>query len=138
MATAKRTFLPRLVLFAAAMTLAVYGTLYAIHRPFTWPYGVALAYFTLITLSLHLWQERGLQQTPMGFMQRFMGGLVVKMLGSVAVLVLLLLIVPADHALPLGVVFAVLYLAFLAFSTLRLLSISRAMPKPGPHGTAPS
>lgn len=126
--------MPQLALFTLAMAIVAYGALRLLHVPFSWPYGLALAYFTLITLGLHAWQESGFRQTPQGFMQRFMAGLVMKMLGSVAVLVLLLLIVPRADAMPLGVVFAALYLAYLAFSTLRLLAISRQAPKPGAHG----
>lgn len=66
---------------------------------------------------------------PKGFVRRFMGGLMLKMLLSLGVLVVLLLRAPKETLMISGIAFAVLYLAFLSFSTVRLSSLSRKLPK---------
>ena len=66
---------------------------------------------------------------PKGFVRRFMAGLMLKMLLSLAVLFALLIRAPEKNVMPNGIAFAVLYLAFLAFSTVRLSALSRKLPR---------
>lgn len=116
--------------FAAAAGAVLYGVLYALHLPFTWPYAAVLAYLTAITLVLLRWQENGLRTDPKGFVNRFMLGLVLKMMLSLALIVAVLFLLPRPTALPLALSFALLYLAFLSFSTVRLSARSRSLPAP--------
>jgi hypothetical protein len=131
MGTARRPspVVPILV-FAAIAGGVLYGVLTALHIPFTWPFVAVLVYLAAITLVLHLWQEKALVTDPKGFVNRFMLGLVLKMLLSLVLIVAVLFLLPRDTALPLALAFAVLYLAFLAFSTVRLSARSRNAPRP--------
>ena len=58
-----------------------------------------------------------------------MTGLVLKMLVSLFLLLGIVFLVPRDLALPLALSFALLYLAFLGFSTARLVGMSRHLPR---------
>lgn len=87
-------------------------------------------YFAVLTYLLHRWQERALAGDPKGFVQRFMTALVVKMFASVAVLVVLLLTAPDAFITPMALGFAALYLAYVVFSTVRLMRLSRNAPRP--------
>ena len=99
-----------------------------------WPFGAAqvamLAFLAVLTAVLHLWQENGLIEDPKGFMFRFMLGLIIKLGSSLVAIAAILLLLPRERALPLALTFAVLYLAFLAFSTVRLSARSRNAPRP--------
>lgn len=64
---------------------------------------------------------------PKGFVSRFMLGLLGKMLLSLLMVVALLILLPRERSIPLALTFAVLYLAYLAFSTLRLTRLSRTL-----------
>ena len=66
---------------------------------------------------------------PKGFMRRFMGSLALKMLLSLGLLTVLLLRAPKEKLLVSGVAFAVLYLAYLAFSTVRLSALARKLSR---------
>ena len=57
-----------------------------------------------------------------------MAALMLKMVLSVALLVLVLLRVANAEVVPAALVFAFLYLAFLTFSTARLIRLSRKRP----------
>lgn len=118
------------LLFGAACGAALFALLAALRIPPSWHYGAAVAYLTAITLVLHVWQERALEHDPKGFVNRFMLGLVGKMLLSLLLIVIVLFTLPRGTALPLALAFAVLYLAFLAFSATRLSMRSRNGPAP--------
>jgi len=130
MAHRPRPFVGPLLLFAAACAAATWGVLAFLDQPMTRTHGGILVYFTMVTLALHAWQERGLADGSKGFAPRFMTGLVLKMGASLVLLVLLLLRVPRVEAAPTAVVFAALYLAFLSFSTMRSSGLIRKVPKP--------
>ena len=110
--------------YKVALMLTLTGT------PWHWGYAAVLVYLGGITLLLHRWQERALVEDPKGFVRRFMTGLVIKMFLSIFVLVVLLLIAPKPVVVPLALCFALLYLAYLVFSTTRLLRLSRTAPRP--------
>ncbi|MCI1751813.1 MAG: hypothetical protein LKM36_02795 [Flavobacteriales bacterium] len=122
------------VVAVAAFTLAVGAALYAVCMLVHWPFGAAqvamLAFLAALTAVLHLWQENGLIEDPKGFMFRFMLGLIIKLGSSLVAIAAILLLLPRERALPLALTFAVLYLAFLAFSTVRLSARSRNAPRP--------
>ncbi|MFT3884420.1 MAG: hypothetical protein QM724_03015 [Flavobacteriales bacterium] len=126
MATARRSspVVPILV-FSAICAAATFGVLTALHLPFTWHYAAVIIYLAGITLVLHHWQEGALITDPKGFVNRFMLGLVGKMLVSLVLIVAVLFLLPRPTALPLALTFAMLYLAFLGFSTVRLMGRSR-------------
>lgn len=119
-----------MLLFTAAAAFVAALILYGLRQPITAAHGLLLAWFGLVTLALHSWQEPAMQRDPGGFARRFMAGLTVKMLLSLLVALVLLLREPQPARLPLGIAFAGLYLAFLAFSAARLTSLARKMPKP--------
>ena len=111
-------------LFGAVCTGATWLALRLGGRPFNWPYIAVLAWFTFITLALHLWQERAASTDVKSFMRRFMAGLVIKLLLSlVLVFVLIELLDDAPSLKYVVIAFVILYLAFLAFSTARLVML---------------
>lgn len=130
MATARRSPVVPILLFAACTGAALYGVLHGLRLPFSWHYAAALVYLTVITVVLHTWQENALLTDPKGFVNRFMLGLVLKMMLSLALIVAVLFLLPRPVALPLALSFAALYLAFLVFSTVRLSARSRNAPRP--------
>lgn len=113
-------------LFGIACTAALFCGLYYTGTPFSWPFALLLVYFTLVTLVLLLWQERKGRTDVKGFIRRFMAGMVIKLMGSMLLLFILLKVVPKETASPLAVSFALLYLSFLAFSTIRLVHTMRS------------
>ena len=125
-----RSFYLPFVVFVLACALVLVAVLYLNGSLITPHYAGVLLYFAAVTGFLHYWQENALVTDPKGFVRRFMAGLMLKMLLSMVVLVLLLFTAPKPIAIPLALSFAVLYLAFLAFSTLRLMKLSRGGPKP--------
>ncbi|MFZ1689081.1 MAG: hypothetical protein WAU70_16790, partial [Flavobacteriales bacterium] len=112
------------LLFSAAAALITWFALYLSGRPFGWPHVAMLAYFAAISLLLHTWQERSAGEAKV-FMRRFMTGLVIKLLLSLVLLVVLVVVLPAEAVKSLTVVFVLLYLAFLGFSTARLVMLIR-------------
>lgn len=129
MAPPRWSFLIPIALFTAAMAVLLWLALFGLRVPFGPEHGIMLAWFALVTTALHLWQEHAMASDPKGFVRRFMGGLMLKMLLSLGVLVVLLLRAPKETLMVSGIVFAALYLAFLAFSTMRLSGLSRKLPK---------
>lgn len=112
------------LLFSLAVALVTWFALYLVGRPFGWPHVVMLGYFAAISLVLHAWQEKSAGDARI-FMRRFMTGLVVKLMLSLLLLVILVVVLPTDAVKPLTVVFVLLYLAFLGFSTARLVMLIR-------------
>ena len=121
---ARWSFVVPLLLFTAATGVLLWVVLYGLHTSFGEVHAVMLAWFAALTGALHLWQERAMAGSPGGFVQRFMGALLLK-----NAVLRLRDRVPPDDTLPVGVVFATLYLVFLAFSTARLTALSRKLPK---------
>lgn len=118
-------FLIPLLLFSGLCGLVTFGALYLTGIGFTWHFTFLLAFFLLVTAGLLLWQERS--DIPANiFIRRFMGGLVMKLLGSLVVLAILLKIAPPEVDKPLTIAFAGLYVSYLAFSTIRLSQVMRS------------
>lgn len=130
MTTRRWSFLLPLLVFSACCSAILVAVLVASGAPVSLHYAGAIVYFAGITAVLHAWQEHAFVTDPKGFVRRFMAGLMLKMFLSVVVLVVLLFTVPKSLSIPLALSFAVLYLAFLAFSTLRLMKVSRTVPAP--------
>ncbi len=122
-------FLP-VLLFTAVCAGATWFGLRLLDLPFHWAYGAVIGYLAAFTLFLHRWQEGTMHTDPKGFVRRFMTGLVLKMLVSLFLLLAIVFLVPRELALPLALTFALLYLAFLGFSTARLVGFSRNLPRP--------
>jgi phosphatidylserine synthase len=121
--------LGKVLLFAAAAGFVMALVHYGLRQPMSMGHGLLLGWFALITAALHLWQEPAMQRDPKGFGRRFMAGLALKMALSLLVALLLLLRQPKEERLALGIAFAGLYLAFLAFSTVRLSGLARQLPR---------
>ena len=129
MAQGQRSPILPVLLFAAVCAAATWFGLRLLGLPFHWAYAAVITYLAGLTLVLHIWQERSMHTDPKGFVRRFMTGLVLKMLVSLFLLLGLVFLVPRDLALPLALSFALLYLAFLGFSTARLVGMSRHLPR---------
>lgn len=117
-------------IFSLAVGAATYAVHLLAHMPFGAPQVAMVAFLAVITAVLHTWQESALVSDPKGFMFRFMIGLVLKMVLALVAVVALLLLLPRATAVPLALTFAVLYLLFLVFSTVRLSMRSRKAPRP--------
>lgn len=115
-------------------TLAAGAATYALYSLAQWPFGApqlaVLAFLGALTAVLLAWQEKAMAADPNGFMHRFMLGLVIKMLASLLAVAVILIALPRENAVLLVLTFAVLYLAFLAFSTVRLSGRSRNQSRP--------
>ncbi len=130
MTTRRWSFLLPLLIFSTCCSAVLAGVLVAAGATLTPHYAGVVIYFAAITALLHAWQEHSFVTDPKGFVRRFMAGLMLKMFLSVVVLVILLFTIPKGISIPLALSFAVLYLAFLVFSTLRLMRLSRTVPAP--------
>lgn len=119
--------------FSACCTLVLAGVLHLTHQPFGPVVMGTVVYFLSFTLLLHRWQESTLRSDPKTSVRRFMTGLVIKMMVSLMVLLVTLLVLPREERLVFAMVFAGLYLAHLAFSTVRL---QRLIRQPHHHGDA--
>ena len=79
--------------------------------------------------SLHqpyIYGKNGIFKTdPKGFVTRFMLGLILKMFMSLVVVVCMLMLIKGDHRIATVLIFGLLYLVFLAFSTIRLVNLSK-------------
>lgn len=110
-------------------TLAAGGATYAVYALAQWAFGpaevAALLFIGTLSGLLLAWQEKALVTDPRGFMGRFMVGLMVKLLASLFAVAIILFLLPRRQGVVLGLTFAVLYLAFLAFTTVRLSNRSR-------------
>ncbi len=123
-------FVVPLLLFTVASAAFTWLALHLCNVPFQATHAGVITYLALVTLLLHAWQEGALESDPKGFVRRFMTGLVLKMFASIVVLVALVFVLPREEAIPLAVAFSLLYLAYLAFSTVRLSGLLRRLPKP--------
>ncbi|MEO8591577.1 MAG: hypothetical protein ABI432_19505 [Flavobacteriales bacterium] len=121
--------LPVLV-FSTICTAATWLALRITGYALSWPFAVVLVWFALISLVLLSWQERAWGADVQPFVRRFMAGLVIKLLASLALLFILVKTVPKPVAAPLVASFALLYLAFLGFSTAWLIGRMRSVPRP--------
>jgi hypothetical protein len=128
MTTPRWSFLAPLAIFTVCCSVFLGVILALTGSPLTIHYAAVILYFALITFGLHAWQEHAFATDPKGFVRRFMAALMGKMFLSVVVLVLLLFTVPREIVIPLSLSFAVLYLAFLVFSTMRLMKLSKSAP----------
>ncbi|HRD53388.1 MAG TPA: hypothetical protein PKY96_12150 [Flavobacteriales bacterium] len=129
MAPQRWSFLAPILLFTAAVGLVLWLVFYGAQVPLERIHAFMLLWFAAITTALHLWQEHAMNTDPKGFVRRFMGGMMLKMLLSLGVLTVLLVRAPRETVLSTAIAFALLYLAFLGFSTVRLTGLSRKLPK---------
>ena len=117
-----RSLLPATILFTALCLGATWFALGALGQRFHWPHAIIATWFFGVSLLLHNWQERDLSADLKRFMRRFMTGLVLKLLASLALLAAMLFILDHDRK-PFMIVFVLWYLAFLGFSTARLVML---------------
>jgi hypothetical protein len=119
------SFLLPIVLFTLACSLAAWGILHFSGLPMSQLHWGIISYFMLLTAILHAWQEHALSVDPKGFVRRFIAGLTIKMLISLVMLVMLLLFLPREEAAAPMIMFILLYLAYLGFSTGRMSYVLR-------------
>ncbi|MCB0769876.1 MAG: hypothetical protein KDC00_05670 [Flavobacteriales bacterium] len=109
------------------------GALVALLSLFGIPFGMrhlaALLYFLLLGGALHHWQEAALATDAKVSVQRFMTGMVIKMLLTLFLLLIAVVRMPKSSVISFALPFIGLYLAHLAFSTVRLSALMRR-PKP--------
>lgn len=98
-------------------------------RPFSWPFAAMLAWFATVTLGLLSWQERAWGPAVQPFIRRFMGGMVLKLLGSMVLLFVLVRSIPEAMVREVASTFLLLYLAYLAFTTIWLVGRMRSIPR---------
>ncbi len=120
------SILPPLAIFSAVVFAALMGGLSLLSIPFHWAYPGAVLWFMALTLFMHTWMERVAEREPALFVTRYMTALVLKMISSLIVVVAILVTLPRAQGVPLALVFAVLYLLFLVFSTLRFSARMKA------------
>lgn len=125
MATQRRSFVLLLTVFTLVCGGLLAGVLLLLSIPLTLHYLVVLLYFAGITGVLHAWQDKGALIDPKIAVRRFMASLAIKLFLSMTLLLVLLLTAPKEIRLPLGLAFAILYLSFLVFSTLRSFDLSK-------------
>lgn len=125
MAAAPRPLLLPLLLFTVAVGAVLWSSLKLAGLTLGPAHLGILLYFGMASLLLHQWQERGLAGRPMLFQQRFMAGLAIKMMVSLVLLVVLVLLLPKEQVLSVAITFCALYLAYLGFSTARLVGMMR-------------
>lgn len=123
-----------LALSVALFSLIMLATVVAGTRlaglPWSPAYALEVVFFAVVSYLLLTWQEHAMVGDPKGFVRRFMTALVMKMFGCLIVVVCLVFLAPRDVAVPWILCFAMLYLAFLAYSVARLMRRSKQ-----PHGT---
>ncbi|MBX2978533.1 MAG: hypothetical protein KF905_04485 [Flavobacteriales bacterium] len=125
MTTGRWSFPISLLVFNLACALGLYAVLAALEQPFGKVHYAALLYFLLLGAILHTWQERAFISHPQGSVQRYMTGMVIKMLLSLLLIMVLVIKLPKEDVLSFALPFMGLYLAHLAFGTVRLTALLR-------------
>ncbi len=120
MALGRWSFLLPVALFTAVCAVLLVAVLYLAEVPLGRGHVGMLLYFGLLTAALHYWQESTIQSDPKKSVNRFMTGMVIKMMATLMVLLVTVILLPNERVLPIALPFIALYLAFLAFSTARL------------------
>lgn len=118
-----------LVLLAFATGAACWAGLRSVDLKVTWQFWTVMAWFPIVTGILLYWQEQVAGRTNV-FIRRFIGGMVMKLMASLALFIILLKLAPDGVGKPFTIVFASLYLIYLLFSAARL---ARIMHSTGPH-----
>lgn len=120
MALGRWSFLLPVALFTAVCAVLLVAVLYLAEVPLGRGHVAMLLYFGLLTAALHYWQESTIQSDPKKSVNRFMTGMMIKMMSTLMVLLVTVILLPKERVLPIALPFIALYLAFLAFSTARL------------------
>ena len=126
MAPARRlTFLVPIVAFTLACAVVTGSVLWITGNNMDQRIWAIISYFMVLSMLLHWWQERALDSDPGGSIRRYLAGLSIKMLLSLLLLTVLLMTQPPGDRLVIALVFILLYLAYLGFSTARLAMLIR-------------
>ncbi len=126
-ANGRWSFLIPIAIFTLACAAVLVAVLYFAGVPVGRGHVAMLAYFALLTAILHAWQEHAMISDPKGFVNRFMGGLVIKMMATLLVLLIAVVLLPKQRILVYALPLIALYLAFLGFSTARLTARLRKL-----------
>lgn len=121
------SFLTPIAAFSVICALVLVAVLHLAEVPMGRGHAAMLAYFAVLTAVLHTWQERAMVTDPKGFVHRFLGGLVIKMMLTLLVLLIVVVLLPKPRILPFALPFIALYLVYLAFSTARLTAQLRKL-----------
>ena len=120
----ERPYLP-IAAFTTFCGLLILIVIHLLDMPWDNSHLFSLVFFAGLTLLIHLWQERHFKTDPKGFVRRFMLGLILKMFISLFAVVAMLLLLKSENRILTVLVFGFLYLAFLGFSTVRLVNLSK-------------
>ena len=82
-----------------------------------WRFVSLLVFFTLLTLVIHVFLKSSIDQRPTQFANRYMMGLVLKLVLAFLLFIVMAIKSPEAEKIPFGVVFLVLYLSFNVFSS---------------------
>lgn len=126
----RNSSLVRLILIGAACAACTAGGLHLAGKALDWRYALLSGYFIIVSFFLLRWQEDAASQVNV-FIRRFIAGLMIKLMGSVVLMVILVKTSPKEMTLPLVVVFIGFYVAFTSFSVARLMKIIQT-PRTGP------
>ena len=129
LAARRWSFLIPIVLFTLACSVITVFVLWSIDRTVHQHIWGIISYFMLLTTFLHAWQERASEHDPKGFIRRYLAGLSIKMLLSLFILIALLLSIAKEDRLVIALIFILLYLAYLGFSTARMALLIRKLPR---------
>ncbi|MCU0320060.1 MAG: hypothetical protein MUE88_08280 [Flavobacteriales bacterium] len=88
--------------------------------PFTKAHWVPPVFFSLLSLVLLAWQEAAGRTDPKTAVRRFMTGMVLKMFGSLTLVLVVVLMLPKPERLAFAMAFMGYYLAHLAFAAVRM------------------
>lgn len=124
------SFLLPFLLFNLFCTGVLVMVLAFFQVPFGLQHIAALGYFLVLGIALQAWQGSAFAADPKLSVQRFMTGMVLKMLLTLLVLLVAIVTLPKTSILAFVLPFIGLYLAHLAFSTGRMYRQLLRAPKP--------
>lgn len=110
------------MIIGAACAACLVGGLHFAGKALDWRYFLLLGYFVVVSFFLLRWQEGAASQVNV-FIRRFLAGLMIKLMGSVVLMVILVKTSPAEMTLPMVFLFIGLYVAFTSLSVARLMRI---------------
>jgi hypothetical protein len=124
------SLLKGLLPFSAICVVLHMLVLHQFSIPATGAQWVPPLFFTLLSLLLLAWQESADAGDAKAAIRRFMSGMVLKMFGSLTLLLVVALLLPRTERLAFAIAFMAYYLAHLAFAAARM---TRSLGGPHPR-----
>jgi uncharacterized membrane protein HdeD (DUF308 family) len=113
-------FLFRIFILSALILVAGYGLFFLFPQIQIFIFPFIIVFFFVLTSLLHLWVSKGSEEHPRRFPAYFMGATTIKLLASLAFIVIYALKQPAEAKRFIVIFFAV-YMIYTAFETISLL-----------------